>query len=69
MHYVFGKGMTGEVNVQPVWFFHLVCMVCKHVENPTWVWKIPHMCAKSHTCVENPLHVWKIPHMCGKSHM
>ena len=21
MHYVFGKGMTGVVNVQPVWFF------------------------------------------------
>ena len=43
MHYVFGKGMTGVVNVQPVWFFS------------TWyvrfvnMWKIPHVCGKIHT--------------------
>ena len=63
MHYVFGNGMTCVINVQPVWvFFDMVCKVCKHVENPTCVWKIPHVYGKPHSCVENPTCVWKIPH-------
>ena len=33
------------------------------------MWKIPHVCGKSHMCVENPTHVWKTPQMCEKFHM
>ena len=63
VHYVFGKGMTCVVNVQTVWFLHMVCTVCKHVGNPTHVWNIQHVRGKSHMCAENPAHMWKNTHM------